>query len=68
VLGILEILMAGIAARMAGDELGIEVEADAIGVGFDGKSPVRVGGGGGVAVGIEGDAELARGARATVSR
>src|SRR5262249_18260154 len=63
VLVILDVLVAGIAARMAGDELGIEVDADAVGVSFDGQSPVRVSGGDGVAVGIEGDAELARGAR-----
>jgi hypothetical protein len=41
--------VAGIAARMAGDELGIEVDADAIRIRFDGQSPVRVGGGNGVA-------------------
>src|SRR5262249_48111090 len=49
VLGILDVLVAGIAALMAGDELGIEVDADTVGIGFDGQSPVRVGGGDGVA-------------------
>jgi DNA replication protein DnaC len=53
---------------MASDELGIEVDADAIGVRFDRQSPVRVGGGDGVAVGIKRDAELARGARGCCAR
>ena len=49
VLFILDVLVAGIAARVAGDELGIEVDTDAIWVGFDGQAPVGVGGGDGVA-------------------
>src|SRR5262249_56864798 len=47
---------------MAGDELSIEVDADAVGVGFDGQSAGRVGGGDGGAIGSGGDAELAGGA------
>ena len=49
---ILDVLVAQVAAVVAGDELSIEVDADTVGIGFDGQSPVRVGGGDGVAIGI----------------
>src|SRR5215510_11366288 len=67
-LGIFNVLVAGIAARMTGDELGIKVDAEAIGIGFEGQAAVSVLRGNGIGVGVERDAELAgsdrgRGAR-----
>ena len=39
---ILDVLVARVAALMAGDELGVEVDADAVGIGFEGQAAVSV--------------------------
>jgi hypothetical protein len=38
--------MTVVAARVASDKLGVEVDRDAVGIQLDGQSPVRVGRGG----------------------
>jgi hypothetical protein len=68
VLFILDVLVAGIAALMAGDELGIEVDADAIGIGLYGEPAMRVGARNRIAVRVEGNTELAGGARGRGAR
>ena len=45
VIRILDVFMTTIPARMTGDELVVEVEADPIGIGFDGQTAVSVCGG-----------------------
>jgi hypothetical protein len=62
VIGVLEVLMAIVAAGMAGNELLLGIETEPIGIGFEGQRLAGVFGGDRVAIGIEGDAELARGA------
>ena len=61
VIRILDVFMTTISARMTSDELVVEVEADPIGIGFDGQTAVSVCGGDGILIGIQGDAELAGG-------
>ena len=61
VIRILDVFMTTIPARMTGDELVVEVEADPIGIGFDGQTAVSVCGGYGILIGVQGDAELAGG-------
>ena len=55
---ILDVLAPIEAANMAGDEPVLMVNADSLGVGLDGDSPVGELGRHGVTVGIERDAEL----------
>src|SRR5262245_38712414 len=67
-LGIFNVLVAGIAARMTGDERGMKVDAEAIVIGVEGQAAVSVLRGNVIGVGVERDAELAgsdrgRGAR-----
>ena len=59
VVRLLDVLVPTIAARVTGDELVVEVDADPVGIGFDRQSAVSVRGGDGILVGIQGDAELA---------
>jgi hypothetical protein len=61
VVGILEVEMTAIAAGMAGDELVVEVDADAVEPSFDGDAAVRVARRDGIVIGVQGDAELAGG-------
>ena len=61
VIWILDVLVTTIAARVSGDELVVEVDADPVGIGFDRQSAVRVCGGHGILIGIQGDAELTGG-------
>jgi hypothetical protein len=42
VLRILDVLVTAIAALMTGGQLGVEVDADPVGIGFDGQLAVRV--------------------------
>ena len=58
---ILDVLVTTIAARVTGDELVVEVDADPVGIGFDRQSAVSVCGGDGILIGVQGDAELAGG-------
>ena len=39
---ILDVLVARIAALMAGDEFGVEIDAETVGIGFEGQAPVGV--------------------------
>jgi hypothetical protein len=68
VLGILDIQVTRVAAGVTGDELGVEVDCDAVGIEFDGQATVSVGAGDGIVIGVDGDAELARGARGRGAR
>jgi hypothetical protein len=61
VIRILDVLVTTIAARVTGDELVVEVDADPVGIGFDRQSAVSVWGEDGILIGIQGDAELAGG-------
>ena len=61
VIRILDVLVPTIAARVTGDELVVEVDADPVGIGFDRQSAVSVCGGDGILIGVQGDAELAGG-------
>ena len=61
VLGILDILVTAIAARVPGNELVVEIDADPVGIGFDRHPTMRIGGRDGIVIGIQGDAELAGG-------
>src|SRR5271169_295401 len=54
-------LITTIAARVTGDELVVEVDADPVRIGFDRQSAVSVCGGDGILIGVQGDAELAGG-------
>jgi hypothetical protein len=60
--GILDVLMALVAAEMPGNELLAIVDTQAIGIGLQRYPSACVLGGHGIAVGIEGDAELLGGA------
>ena len=60
--GILDVLMAVVAARMAGDELILMVDADPLGVGLEGHARAGIFGGHRIAVGVQRHAELAGGA------
>jgi hypothetical protein len=68
VLGILDVLVAGITALMASDELGIEVDADTVGIGLNGQPAMRVSGGNRIVIGVDGDAELTGGSRGRGAR
>ena len=48
-----------IAARVTGDELVVEIDAEPVWIGFDGYAAVGIGSGNGIVIGIQGDAELA---------
>jgi hypothetical protein len=61
VIGILDVKMTAIAAGMARDELVVEVDADAVWLGFDGDAAVGAARRDGIAIGVLGDAELAGG-------
>src|SRR5262249_28579101 len=52
--------MPAIVAWVAGDELVIEVDADAVRIGFDRQFAVRIADRDGIMIGVRGDAELAR--------
>jgi hypothetical protein len=58
-IGIFDVLMAIEATKMAGDEPVLVINADPVGIGFDRDALVRELCRHGVAVGVEGDAELA---------
>ena len=58
---IFDVLVAAIAARMTGDELIVEVDADPVGIGFDRHATVCVGGRNGILIGVKSNAELAGG-------
>ena len=61
VVRLLNVLVTAIAARMAGDELVIEVDADPVRIGFDRDAAVRVAGRDGILIGVQSNAELAGG-------
>ena len=61
-IGIFDILMPLVTARMAGDQLFLMIDAQMVWINFQGKARSGVFGGDGVGVGIEPDAELAVGA------
>jgi hypothetical protein len=55
VIRFLDVLVTTIAACVTGDELVVDVEADPVGIGFDGHPAVSVCGGDGILIGIQGD-------------
>src|SRR5580704_783152 len=61
VVRLLDVLVPTIAARVTGDELVVEVDADPVGIGFDRQSAVSECGGDGILIGVQGDSELAGG-------
>jgi hypothetical protein len=61
-IGVFEIPMAVIAAGVAGDEVVVVVEAEPVGIGFQRQRLAGSGGRDGIAVGVQGDAELPGGA------
>jgi hypothetical protein len=59
--GVLEVPITVIAADMAGDKFGVGIDAEAVRVYFQGKVGPGIFGGHGIAVGIQGEAELGEG-------
>ena len=53
--------MPAITAGVTGDELIVEVDAEAVRIGFDRQAAVSVGGGNVILIGVQRDAELAGG-------
>src|ERR1700756_1303738 len=60
-IGVFDVLMPAIVAAVAGDELVVEVDANAVRMGFDRQSAVSIADRHGIMIGVQGDAELARG-------
>src|SRR6516165_11994731 len=61
VVGVFDVLMPAIVAGVAGNELVVEVGANPVRIGFDRQSTVSIADGDGIMIGVQSDAELARG-------